>query len=433
MSDNNPKIYFDVTQLVHWAGKLAGIPRVMHELAVRFEKDSNVVFVSWVKELQSLCEVDLERSMANRGHGVIYKRYGQKPSEDIVVLKKTLLRRGVVKVAKIALRHGAKINPELANRVENNLRQSHFADVKRVEFEKGDKLFIPWGEWWDSNFTAYLVGMHQKGVKLVQIIHDIGTTVCPQFYEQVKVSPTTYNSQIVPVCDLVLTVSKNTKKELIQWLKESDLNVPKIESFRLGDDLNVAKPMSPIDPAFKESGLKGGDYIICIGTLEAKKNHMLFYYVYKLAKARGIKLPKLVIVGRRGWMSDATRTLMTEDPEVKECFILLHNTSDEELSWLYDHCMFTVLPSFHEGWGIPIAESLGRGVPCACANTSSMVEIAEGLVEHFSPASSDECLAVIQKLIKPSELSATRKKVKEYKQFTWDESANQVKSILKDI
>lgn len=422
----------DVTQLVHWSGRITGIPRVMLELAIRLQKQQpDTVFVSWVKEVGEVCEVNLDASL--EGKGPTYIRQNEVPSATPVSANRPTLMHHAKRAIKAGLRRGARVSPNLAAKMESRLIAAHLQNVKRVDMQPGDVMFVPWGEWWDPNFTACLMRHKKSGVKLVQIIHDVGPTVWPQFFEQVKVTPESYNSQIVPAADLVLAVSNNTKKELTQWLKEQKLHVPKIEVFRLGDELKVAKPLKPQEVRFAESKLKGNDYIMAVGTIEAKKNHMLLYYVYKLAAARGIDLPKLVIVGRRGWLTDQTYALMTLDPEVKDKFVFLHNASDEELSWLYDRCLFTVLASFHEGWGIPIAESLGRGVPCISSNTSSMVEIAEGMVEHFSPASPDECLALIQKMLVPRNLEAARKKVATYKNHTWDASNEQVMKMMKEL
>lgn len=428
----SPRIFMDVTQLVHWSGRITGIPRVMLELAIRLQKQQpDTVFVSWVKEVGEMCEVNLDASL--EGKGPQYIRQNNVPGTAPAAATKPTLMHHAKRVVKAGLKRGARVSPSLAAKMESRLIAAHLQNVKRAEVGQGDIIFVPWGEWWDPNFTACLIRHKNSGAKLVQIIHDVGPTVWPQFFEQVKVTPESYNSQIVPAADLVLAVSNNTKKELIQWLKQQKLHVPKVEVFRLGDELNVPKGLRPQEARFAESKLKGDDYIMAVGTIEAKKNHMLLYYVYKLAAARGIDLPKLVIVGRRGWLTDQTYALMTLDPEVKDKFVFLHNASDEELSWLYDRCLFTVLASFHEGWGIPIAESLGRGVPCISSNTSSMVEIAEGLVEHFSPTSPDECLALIQKLLKPSELEAARKKVKKYKNHTWDASNEQVMKMMKEL
>lgn len=430
------KLFFDVTQLAHWSGKITGIPRVMHELAVRFYKDDQfeTVFVSWVNELQTFCVIDFEKTIMQRDNGVVYSTHAQAAPQGGETSKPAtgLLKKGAIKVAKKGISGMARISPQIANKLEARAKHLQVSGYLQADIKRGDCLFIPWGEWWEPTFTGRIVAYQKQGAKLVQIIHDVATTVWPQFFEQVSVNPASYNASVVPIADLVLAVSKNTKKELTEWLKQNKLHVPRIEVFRLGDNLQVLAPRKPVDPKFKNAKLKGGDYILCVGTIEAKKNHALFYYVYKLAKARGIRLPKLAIVGRLGWHTSEIYDIMTRDPEVGDEFVFLHDTSDEELSWLYDHCLFTVLPSFHEGWGIPIAESLGRGVPCASSNTSSMVEIAEGLVEHFSPASADECLAVIQKLLKPAELKAARQRVKKYRQFSWDDSFKQVTTYLEE-
>jgi glycosyltransferase involved in cell wall biosynthesis len=429
------RVYFDVTQLAHWGGKITGIPRVMDELAKRYHADpsADVRFMCWVKDVQDFCEIDFARTILARD-GLVYL-HGEEQSEGPVSASTPsrtaptthLLKRA----AKKGLRVAGKVSPRIADKLERRAKQQYAASYRRVAANTGDIFFIPWGEWWDPHFTDRLVRAHDEdGVRLIQIIHDVAPTVWPQFYEQVDVNPSTYNARIIPIADMVLCVSQNTKRELIAWLQQQRLHVPRIEVFRLGDQMHVTKPVKPANEAFKAAKLQGNDYLLVVGTFEAKKNHALFYSVYKLAKARGIDLPKLVIVGRQGYGTENIYNMMTLDPEVGGQFVFQHDTSDEELSWLYDHCLFTVLPSFHEGWGIPIAESVGRGVPCLCSNTSSMVEIAEGIVEHFSPASTDECLAGIQRWLVPKNLEAARKRTERYKPTSWDDTYRQVRAFV---
>jgi glycosyltransferase involved in cell wall biosynthesis len=242
-----------------------------------------------------------------------------------------------------------------------------------------------------------------------------------------------YNAQVVPRAELILCVSQNSKNELTEWLKQEKIHVPRIEVIRLGDDIKLlGKPVKPHEESFKKSGLKGKDFILCVGTIEAKKNHYLLYYVYKLAKQRGIDLPKIIILGRRGFHTEDMYDMMTRDPSVKDKFVFLHDASDEEMSWAYNNCLFTVLCSFHEGWGIPIAESVSRGIPCLCSNTSSMVEIAEGKgVAHFSPTSSEECLAgMVNWIDNPKELARAREATKKYKPTQWQDTFAQVKKYM---
>lgn len=450
MSSLQPTLYYDVTQLVHWDGRLTGIPRVMNEQAIRFRNRPNTVFVSWVKELRQFCELDLNRTLAERGKGIFYLKVGQEtqdtPSSEVADdpeaytrSQTEVMRQGAIRVAKAILRRSAKVAPGLSHRIEDRLKMKRLSQYKVAEFKEGDRLFIPWGEWWDDAFIGKLKEWQAKdSLRIIQIIHDMGPIMIPQFSGAGGSGGSTetfpkYCRQILPICELVLCVSKNTKREASEWLASQKLSIPRMEVFRLGDDFKVAKAVKPTDDAFKQSGLQKDSYILIVGTIEARKNHALLYYVYKLASARGIELPKLAVVGRRGWGTDDIYTQMTNDPEVRDKIVFLHNMGDQELSWMYSNCLFTVLPSFYEGWGIPIAESVARGVPCLCSNTTSMVEIAEGFVEHFSPASTDECLAAIQHMLVPKHLEVARKRVKGYEQFSWDSSFKQISTHLEDL
>jgi glycosyltransferase involved in cell wall biosynthesis len=441
------RVFVDVTQLVHLRGNMTGIPRVMNELAIRFrQNDPSAAFVVWVKELQAMCEIDLDKTLARRGEGIEFLRKGEKvkkrgsvgliPSSAALPasISKGTLKRAAIKIFKKVISQTARIDNRLAIRLETRVRHLRMSKYKRAQFHGGDTLFIPWGEWWDSNFTECLIRHHNNdSLRLVQIIHDVGPTAQPQFFEEVAVSPEAYNSRILPIADLVLANSKNTKVELTSWLQRNKLHVPRIRVFRLGDDIAISEPKKPTDDTFKRSGLKGGDFLLMVGTIEVKKNHMLLYYVYKLARVRGITLPKLVIAGRRGWMSDAAFTLMTKDADVKDSFVFQLDKPDEVLAWLYGNCLFTILPSLYEGWGIPIAESVARGVPCLASNFGSMNEVAEGFVTRFCPVSTDECLAAIQKMLNPDTLEKARVHVSNYRQFSWDDSFKQVVSYLKEM
>jgi len=134
-----------------------------------------------------------------------------------------------------------------------------------------------------------------------------------------------------------------------------------------------------------------------------------------------------VIVGRPGWLAHDIYTIIANDPETKDKFIFLKNVTDNELAWLYKNCAFTIYPSFYEGWGLPVAESIGYGVPCLCSNTSSIPEIAGDIVDYFSPSSPEECLEAMVRLLKPAELAKAKKRVVRYVPTSWDTTADAVK------
>ncbi len=63
----------------------------------------------------------------------------------------------------------------------------------------------------------------------------------------------------------------------------------------------------------------------------------------------------------------------------------MSDIKDEELSLLYEKSYFTVYPSWYEGWGLPVAESLAHGKFCLAANGTSLREAGGEFAEYLDP------------------------------------------------
>ena len=211
---------------------------------------------------------------------------------------------------------------------------------------------------------------------LAQIAFDLLPVVTPQYCGHSTERLANYVENVYPICDRILAISEHTKRDIAPGSPRADYRVPKIDVFRLGDDFTLDAPQQPADQSFLTAYNRDANFLLCVGTIEVRKNHALLYYTYKLAYEQHIELPPIVIVGRRSWLSDDIYEVMTHDPQTKAKFVFLHDAGDEELAWLYRHCEFSVYPSFYEGWGLPIGESLAYGVPCIASRTSSMPEVA---------------------------------------------------------
>ena len=72
-------------------------------------------------------------------------------------------------------------------------------------------------------------------------------------------------------------------------------------------------------------------------------------------------------------------------PAIAGTVTMLHRTSDAELAWLYAHAAFTLYPSWYEGWGLPLSESLAYGKTFIASDTSSLPEAGQGLGIHLDP------------------------------------------------
>lgn len=433
-SNKNKLIYFDVTQLAHWQGMLTGIPRVMYELSKQFYNDNNVVFVSWVKELGDFCEIDYEKTILERGNGIVYLSPTSSGIPTTTNSQFIVAKKYVRKAAKKGFNVAAKtFKSQKIDRLKERLQEKRTYSYKKAELDSEDMLFIPWGEWWDESFISRLESLHREnGVKLVQILHDMSPIVVPQFSNSGNATETypIYCRRIYPICDLILSVSKNSKKDAEEWLAAQDLPVPNIKVFRLGDNITIQKTKKTDKITDRLKSVKDEKYILSVGTIELKKNHRLIYDAYKLAKQNNITLPKFIMAGRLGWMSESTVELIKNDPDIKDNIQLFIEPTDQELAELYSRALFTVLPSYYEGWGIPIAESLAYGVPCISSNTSSMIEIAPGITRHFSPYSAQECLDEMVYALDKKNFKELQKKTASYTSHSWEESYHSIKKIL---
>lgn len=425
------QLILDITQLVHWGGGITGIPRVLNELSLRYAKDSEAVFVVWDKAADCFYELDIHKSLARRGEGIFYKTKDV-PSTDIQA-QKVDTKEKAIELLKKATRKVKSRSPRLYKKIATKFNQQMRESAGRViEPKKDDILFVLWGEWGDDIFRRKLTSLHGEGVKLVNIVYDMLPILTPQYSGHSTQAMEDFYSEVLPLCDRVFSISESTKRDLAKWLKSKKLRVPQIEVFRLGDVFTFSPPVRPTMDVLPSERIKGG-YIMCLGTIEARKNHTLLYYVYKLARSRGIALPKLVIVGRRGWKTDDIFDMINSDPETKDDVTFLLGASDGEVSWLFEHCLFSIYPSFYEGWGLPIAESIAHGKPSIGSNTSSMPEVAGDLIDYFNPVSTDECLAAIQKLMDKKELEKAEKRIKKYKLTTWDDTYDQVDKVIKEL
>ena len=427
----------DVTQLVHWSGNLTGIPRVMNELAVRFLEDTtqDAIFVSWVKEVGQMCLVDFDKTRHHRGNGITYAKKSEPvtatTSTDDSAVRSIALKQQVKRVIKKMAAVSRLDRTELFQKMLTTKRDLEVQSYKPYVPEKGDKFFIPWGEWWDQNWLTLIASYTQEKVEVYPVCHDILPMVVPQFSGNSS-SLVDFVEQIFPISTKVLAVSESSKRDVAAWMKARNLSVPTITVFRVGEDFSFKKSASDQSILSKKYGVSADEYLLCVGTIEPRKNHAILYYTYKLAHEKGISLPKLLIVGRVGHDVAEIINLIKNDPEVNTSITILNDVNDDDLALLYQNSKFTIMPSFYEGWGMPVLESISRGKPVITSNTSSLLEMPDDCVIRFNPSSTDECLTAIQAMSKPSILKAYRTATKNYKPHTWDDSYRQVIQAIEE-
>jgi hypothetical protein len=124
-----------------------------------------------------------------------------------------------------------------------------------------------------------------------------------------------------------------------------------------------------------------------VATLESRKNHLMMFEAWiELCRRLGEDaVPRLVCVGRPGWRAEGALGLLARSPELRRKVTRLSGVSDLALAGLTARCLFTVYNSFHEGWGLPVSESLAAGKLCVVPAHSGLLESGAPGAVFFPP------------------------------------------------
>ena len=196
----------------------------------------------------------------------------------------------------------------------------------------------------------------------------------------------------------------------------------------------------PVTPIFLEKDrpdeeLGTQDYFVVCGAIEPRKNHLLLLNVWReLARRRGKRAPKLVVVGSpiRGvnGIAPLLRTL-EQCPPLQDQVIFARGLSSPALRRLIAHAKALLMPSFAEGFGLPVIEALALGTPVIASDLPAHREIAGDLAIYRDPTDRSGWLAAICMFADGNRAAAEiRDRVSAYQPQTWHEYFIRIKRFL---
>jgi glycosyltransferase involved in cell wall biosynthesis len=177
-------------------------------------------------------------------------------------------------------------------------------------------------------------------------------------------------------------------------------------------------------------------YFICIGTIEPRKNHLLLLKLWrKMALERGLDTPHLVIVGRRGWENENIVDMLERCPSIRGKVHEFSRLTDSEVRALIQDARALLMPSFSEGFGLPIVEALALGVPVLCSDIPPFIEIGRGVPEFFDPLDGPSWLAAITDYaaLHSSRRAAQIMRLKDWAPPNWTEHFAEVDGLLNSL
>ena len=199
----------------------------------------------------------------------------------------------------------------------------------------------------------------------------------------------------------------------------------------LDDGWLTAPPASQVDATLARYALLRG-YFLFVGTLQPRKNieRLLDAYLALPAALRAER--QLVIVGTAGWRCQQLLARLSAAGADGEQVLWLNQVgSSAELRHLYAGAGVFVFPSLYEGYGIPVLEAFGAGVPVVVSNTSSLPEVSQGAALEVDPTSvgaiSDAMLALVHDgALRARCIAAGLQRVQ---QLTWQATARQTADV----
>ena len=247
------------------------------------------------------------------------------------------------------------------------------------------------------------IGIRKSGIKSIVTIHDLIFLRHPEFYNWIDTKIYAWKfHQTLREADHIIAVSECTKRDIIAYgdFDESRISViyqsyaPRFSVPNHGDcprDSSAAKIMGtvPVIPS---------RYILSVGSIEARKNILL------AVKALPY-LPddiSLVIVGRHTKYTDEVSAYAKAN-RLEHRIRILHGVSDEELPALYAGAEVFVYPSRYEGFGIPIIEAIGSGLPVVACTGSCLEEAGGPDSLYVDPDDAEGMAQAIRQSLKGSE------------------------------
>ncbi len=258
------------------------------------------------------------------------------------------------------------------------------------------------GAFWGFNGDATRYArLKTAGVSVGVYIYDLIPLTHPEYCDAHLVSDFALSlGDGLAVFDFVLTISEYTAEEVRKYIARHGIRPIPVKSVLLAhvmkDDEHVETPDAWSTATL---ALKTRPYILTVSTIEARKNHAYLILAWKLLQEEGLDPPDLVFVGRHGWRVNDLMDQLRATEYMGGHVHILHDLSDAQLETLYKNCLFTAFPSFVEGWGLPVGESLAHDKPCVASSTSSIPEVGGDLVDYIDPYSVRSGLDVLRRLM----------------------------------
>lgn len=261
-------------------------------------------------------------------------------------------------------------------------------DGQEINFGENDVLFIP----------AYDIFVPEKhfnfqhlasNIRIISVIYDLLPITNKEWFPPdtgVRFK-SSLDSQIF-YSDHIIVNSKKVYNDLVEYIK--------LEKFVVDDSTISVLPLLGLqsnDQSIKQraEGQKGkqaqrflGDFrLLTVGTIEPRKGHFDILNAF-FDTVESTTNFSLTFVGRLGWGVEKELDLIDKAlKEYPDRFSWIQGATDSELETLYRSSDLCIASSHDEGFGLPVIESLQRGLPVLARGIEVFREVSDGQIVTF--------------------------------------------------
>ncbi|HSF40598.1 MAG TPA: glycosyltransferase family 1 protein [Thermoanaerobaculia bacterium] len=229
--------------------------------------------------------------------------------------------------------------------------------------------------------------------------------------------------QVIHEADLLLTPSEAVRRELL----ELGVAPGRVRAIHHGPGQIAAEGASELPPRTPAR------YALCVGTLEPRKNVGVLLAAWRLLRRRLADPPALVLSGGMGWKAEEIRREVAA-AEREGWLAYLGYVSPGELAALYRNASAVLLPSFYEGFGLPVVEALSAGAPLVLSDIPVLREVAGDAALYAPPDRPDVWAERIADLLTDESLGAElrRRGTLRAGHFDWGRAADEAARAFRE-
>jgi glycosyltransferase involved in cell wall biosynthesis len=302
------------------------------------------------------------------------------------------------------------------------------ACIPRRPVTRGSTILVTTHSWLASDQAWKWLATRQS--RAVVFVHDLIPIQVPEYSHprEKKLHIRRMRNTLLNARGIIVN-SHCTEKTLRDFARDMQLACPPILVNPLGHDL-------PESAAAQLPTNLRRPYFVLLGTIEPRKNHLLVLTLWReMVRRLGEQTPQLVVIGRRGWECEQVVDMLERCDLIHPHLIELNDAPDGLVAELIRGAQALLMPSFAEGFGMPVQEALAWGTPVLSTPLPAIREFAGDIPDYAEPHDGARWLELLLAYAQPysPERAAQISRLSGFKETTWSNHFARTSDFLEEL